>query len=199
MDIIPTNTKYTYSLLRQNLYTLLTRYPFLNVQTVGHSVIGKNIYVIKLGNGPNSVFYSGSIHANEWITSVILMKFIEDYCASYLTNSSLHGYNVRELFRASSIYIMPMVNPDGVDLVTGVLPITSPYYIKAKNIASRFSDIPFPRGWKANINAVDLNLQFPAGWEQAKEIKYSQGFNKPAPRDFVGYRSFDRTRIFGYL
>ena len=34
---------------------------------------------------------------------------------------------------------------------------------------------------------VDLNLQFPAGWEQAKEIKYSQGFNKPAPRDFVGY------------
>ena len=34
---------------------------------------------------------------------------------------------------------------------------------------------------------VDLNLQFPAGWEQAKEIKYSQGFNKPSPRDFVGY------------
>ena len=34
---------------------------------------------------------------------------------------------------------------------------------------------------------MDLNLQFPAGWENAKEIKYSQGFNKPAPRDFVGF------------
>ena len=34
---------------------------------------------------------------------------------------------------------------------------------------------------------VDLNLQFPAGWEQAKEIKYSQGFTSPAPRDFVGF------------
>ena len=34
---------------------------------------------------------------------------------------------------------------------------------------------------------MDLNLQFPAGWEIAKEIKYSQGFDKPAPRDFVGY------------
>lgn len=34
---------------------------------------------------------------------------------------------------------------------------------------------------------MDLNLQFPAGWEKAKEIKYKQGFNKPAPRDFVGY------------
>ncbi len=34
---------------------------------------------------------------------------------------------------------------------------------------------------------MDLNLQFPAGWEQAKEIKYKQGFTQPAPRDFVGY------------
>ena len=34
---------------------------------------------------------------------------------------------------------------------------------------------------------VDLNLQFPALCEKAKEIKYTQGFNKPAPRDFVGF------------
>ena len=34
---------------------------------------------------------------------------------------------------------------------------------------------------------MDLNLQFPAGWEQARQIKYSQGFISPAPRDFVGY------------
>lgn len=34
---------------------------------------------------------------------------------------------------------------------------------------------------------MDLNLQFPADWDRAKEIKYEQGFDKPAPRDFVGY------------
>lgn len=34
---------------------------------------------------------------------------------------------------------------------------------------------------------MDLNLQFPAGWEQARQIKFSQGFTTPAPRDFVGF------------
>lgn len=29
-------------------------------------------------------------------------------------------------------------------------------------------------------------MQFPALWENAKRIKEAQGFNKPAPRDFVG-------------
>lgn len=33
---------------------------------------------------------------------------------------------------------------------------------------------------------MDLNLQFPASWEKAKEIKFEQGFKSPAPRDFVG-------------
>ena len=32
-----------------------------------------------------------------------------------------------------------------------------------------------------------MNLQFPAGWKNAKKIKYAQGFDKPAPRDFVGF------------
>ena len=40
---------------------------------------------------------------------------------------------------------------------------------------------------KPTYVGVDLNLQFPAGWEQARQIKYSQGFTNPAPRDFVGY------------
>ena len=29
-------------------------------------------------------------------------------------------------------------------------------------------------------------MQFPAGWEQARQFKFAQGFNKPAPRDYVG-------------
>ena len=187
MNIVPTNVNYTYFLLRQNLIELNTKFPFLNVQVIGNSVLGKNIYAVKLGNGPNKVFYSGTYHANEWICSVVLMKFIEDYANSYVNNSSLYNQNIRELFKSSSIFIVPMVNPDGVDLVTGALPTNSFAYERALAISKNFPDITFTSGWKANINGVDLNLQFPAGFEQARNIKFSQGFNKPAPRDFVGY------------
>lgn len=114
MRIVPTNLYYNSNILRRNLTLLLRQYPFINVQTVGTSVLNKNIYVIKLGNGTKNVFYSASIHANEWITSTLLMKFVEDYCIAYVNNTNLYSYSIRELFNSCSIYIMPMVNPDGV-------------------------------------------------------------------------------------
>ncbi len=187
MAIVQTNINYTYETMMSNLYELNNTYPFIQIQNAGYSVLGRSIPIIKLGHGKNQVFYSGSIHAQEWITSVLLMKFIENYCLSYVNNSSLYGVRIRDLFSSTSLYIMPMVNPDGVDLVTGFYLPNGSIYHSFQSIALDFPNIPFPSGWKANFNGVDLNLQFPAGWEQAKKIKYSQGFNKPAPRDFVGF------------
>lgn len=115
------------------------------------------------------------------------MKFLENLSKSYVNNLDIFGINARTLFANVSLYIMPMVNPDGVDLVTGQINENSWAYSNARRIANNFPDIPFPNGWKANIEGIDLNLQFPAGWDEARRIKYEQGFDKPAPRDFVGY------------
>lgn len=124
---------------------------------------------------------------NEWITAPLLMKFLEELCFSYVNKLNIFETDVNDLFNKVTLYIVPMINLDGVDLVTENLSTNSNAYINAKNISSYFPDIAFPKGWKANITGVDLNLQFPAGWMQAKKIKYSLGFNKPAPRDFVGF------------
>lgn len=88
-------------------------------------------------------------------------------------------------FYGFSLYLVPLVNPDGVDLVNGVLE-EGVSLEEAERIAADYPKIPFPNGWKANIEGIDLNLQFPAGWENARKIKFAMGFTTPAPRDYVG-------------
>ena len=185
-NIVPINQFYYYDLFMQNIQELKNAYPFLEIGSIGKSVLGKDLPYIRIGVGERHIMYNGGIHANEWITSVLLMKFIENFCKSYVTNGSIYGKNARSLFHRVSLYIVPMLNPDTIDLVTGRLSTNSQEYRNYERISRNFPSIPFPNGWKANYRGVDLNLQFPAGWENAKRIKFEQGHNKPSPRDFVG-------------
>lgn len=164
---------------------ILARYPFLKSGEIDKSVMGKPISYLEIGNGEKEVFYNASFHANESITTPVLLKFAEEYAQAYEKGTTLYGVPAAELFEEYRLFLVPLVNPDGVDLVNG-LHTDGGYYRRAQQIASDYPAIPFPSGWKANIEGIDLNLQFPAGWENAKRIKYAQGYTKPAPRDYVG-------------
>ncbi len=182
--VIMTNVSMTSTALSLFIEGLVARYPFLQKGSIGNSVTGKPLYTLSIGKGQNQVFYNAAHHANEWITTPVLMKFLEQYAQAYARGGVIGGKKASEIYEQSTIYIAPMVNPDGVDLVTGEIPPDSELYKQAKEM--NYLSLPFPSGWKANIKGVDLNLNYPAGWEEAKRIKYAQGYTKPGPRDFVG-------------
>ena len=161
-------------------------YPGLQVKTIATTAFSRPVQAVQIGSGANRVLFAASFHANEWITSLVLLKFLEELITAANTGGQILGEDARQLLKQVTVSLVPMVDPDGVDLVTGAIAPGSQEYAKAEAIARSFPDIPFPQGWKANLNGVDLNLQYPAGWLKAREIKFMQGFDRPAPRDYVG-------------
>lgn len=193
-DIVFTDIPFTSEVLSYATDGLTRRYPFIENEIIGHSVLGTPLTALKIGSGSRKVFFNASHHANEWITTPVLMKFLEEYAKAYAENKHICCRSAAELFENSTLYIVPMVNPDGVDLVTGLIEKGSDAYNGALTLNR--GEFRFPDDWKANINGVDLNLQYPAGWEQAKEIKFSQGYTEPGPRDFVGSAPLDQPESY---
>lgn len=170
--------KYNYAEMERDVKHLVSIFPFVKLHIIGKSVLGKNIYELKIGKGSKKVHMNASFHANEWITSSILMTFINDFLLSLTNNSRIRNLSTLPLYQSVSLSIVPMVNPDGVDLV-----LSGPPEEKNKEVISVNNGSTDFTGWKANIRGVDLNNQFPANWEIEKERKEPKS---PAPRDYPG-------------
>ena len=186
MPIVDTTIPITSARCDEAIRALTERYPFLRSEELTTTVFQRPVRTLVAGNGNRKVLYTAAHHANEWITAYVLLRFAEDLAEAVEQNGEIFGLPARELLEAATIYMVPLVNPDGVDLVTGAIAPGSIQYQAAQALASYYPSIPFPDGWKANLQGTDLNLQYPANWEKAKEIKFAQGFTSPAPRDYVG-------------
>lgn len=176
----------------QRLERLKRRYPFVYTRELTKTAGGRSICAVQLGLGDTKVLLTGGHHANEYITSMLCWELIEGYMEAVERGGSFGGKNAAALFENAMLYVVPMVNPDGIDLVTGAITPDEPEYRAARAIAADYPELPFPSGWKANLQGVDLNLNYPAGWERARQIKASRGYGAPAPRDYPGERPLDQ-------
>ena len=186
MAIVQTDVPITSDRCDQMIQDLVKTYPFCRTEVIGTTVFQRPLRTFVVGSGPRKVIFSAAHHANEWITTLVLLKYGEDLARAILEGGGVFGVPGATLDSSVTIYMVPMVDPDGVDLVTGAIPEGTVPYENAKSMAQNYPAIPFPLGWKANLLGVDLNLNYPAGWLQAREIKFAQGFTRPGPRDYVG-------------
>lgn len=177
-DLVNPKVVYTYNQMTQDIDEIVATYSGLaEKKVIGKSVDGRNIYAVKLGKGSTEILINASHHAREFMTTNIVMEMMDQYAQGYVKNSTIDGYSVKSILDHTSIWFVPMVNPDGVTLVQkGHKSAKNPNEVLRINNGSKdFSS------WKANIRGVDLNRQYPAGWDY---IVSDPG--KPATQNYKG-------------
>lgn len=165
---------YHYGILKRDIKKLQRKYhDVLQLKIIGKSHYGKKLYAVKLGSGERNIIIVGAHHGREWLTSALIMKMIEDYAGIYRKEGEIGSYKSTVL-NDVAIWFVPMLNPDGVDIQQGLLE----KFPRAmhKNIISMNEDAGDFSRWKANGIGIDLNRQYPAGWEALSELPNAPSF-----------------------
>lgn len=165
---------------------MIARYPFLSVSYVGESILGRGIPMLTLGEGEKSVLYVGAHHGMEWITSVLLLRFINEACELWNNNGRIFQYSVKYLLSARTLHIVPMLNPDGVEYQINGVGEDNVLYDRLLSMNGGSKD--FSR-WQANARGVDLNHNYNSGFADYKRMEMENGILGGAPTRYSGESS----------
>ena len=182
---------YTYEMMIEDAAELETMYNSdIDVSSIGSSVEGRDITLIKMGRGENKILLVGSHHAREYISTSYLMNMIDKYMYAQKTGASIGDYDIKDLLSTVTVYIVPMLNPDGVNLVINGRDSVADV-VAVSNMAMLKDTYA---EWKANINGVDLNRQYPCYWE----IKSSSTF-VPSSEMYKGTESATEPEVVAMM
>ena len=142
-----------------------------NVEIIGKSVDGRNIYGIEIGKGTNVLYIDANVHAAEVANTLILIKFLSELTNEYESGNE----EIINKLNNVKIAVIPCMNPDGYEVYN--------YGIESLNnkdlwIYQNKNNINF-ENIKSNANGVDLHRNFPtqnAGmYYTTKNLKYFGG------------------------
>ena len=175
----PMNSHALYDTIRN----LLDKYPMIERFNIGKSILGIEIPVLIFGNGKRKFFYVGAHHGMEWITSSILLQFADDFCRLYQANGKIGKQTVASLWENFQFFVIPMLNPDGVDYATGGVDMQNPLRERVLNMNDESDDFSH---WQANARGVDLNHNYNAGFAEYKELERANRIACGAPTRYSG-------------
>ncbi len=169
--------------LNEAVSLLCERYSALSVVMLGQSILGKRIPLLQLGQGTRKILYIGAHHGMEWLTAALLLRFVNEYCELRRCGAMAGNVPIKVLDEARSIYILPMLNPDGVDLALHGVDESNLLYERLLNMNGQSTD--FSR-WQANARGVDLNHNYRAGFEEYKKIEQKLGIQGGSSTRYSG-------------
>ena len=175
--------EYSYETMLSDTKKLENMYPeLIKTSSVGKSVEGRDLLLIKFGRGKNRIFVCGAHHAREYITTTYLMYAIDRYAYAYRNKSMWGKYSVKDILDNVTFCIVPMVNPDGVNLVQNGIGATD-RADKIKQMGLYDGTKYGYSSWKANIHGVDINWNYDKDWSitKNKNNRGSSGFNGEYP------------------
>lgn len=162
-----------YASLTTELEKLCASSKALRLSYIGNSILLRKIPIITIGDdfAKKSVLYVSTHHAAENVCTSVLLSFIEEYIYAHERGKNICGINIGALYKMRKIYIVPMLNPDGVEYRLNGIDAASPIKerISEYNHSGDFSD------WNANARGVDINHNYNAYFEEYKEIEKTNG------------------------
>lgn len=144
----------------------------IECETIGYSVCGRRIIMLRLGCGTKAIFISAGIHGRESINTPVLMRLISYYAEQYTggrnyserKSTTLYKNILYDMFNKYSFNIIPLVNPDGyMEAVTE--------YLK--------------RDYKYNANGVDINRNFHSALWKPSEISGCYAGDQPETKALI--------------
>ena len=138
---------------------------------LGESILSQPIDVYKIGTGRRKALIVGAHHAMEYLSASALFDLIDFLLEKGARGGICYGIDISYLLASVSFYIVPCLNPDGVDMHLGVAPISP---LRARQIRMNGGSDDFSE-WQANARGVDLNHNYDYRFFEYKRIERERG------------------------
>ena len=163
--------EFDYAALMRTVRVLAECYDFLGFSYLTESVLGRGVPMITVGEGEKQIFYIGAHHGAERITSAVLIKFVAEFCAHAKRGTAVCGMNLNYIMKSRTLCIIPMLNPDGVEISANGAQNDSMLYPRLVRMNGSH-DFTL---WQANARGVDLNHNYDANFAEYKKLEPTLG------------------------
>ncbi|MBE6597210.1 MAG: hypothetical protein E7641_06015 [Ruminococcaceae bacterium] len=183
-----------YSVMMQYLNELSARYPFLGIGSLGESIMGRSIPVVTVGEGKKAVLYVGAHSAGDWITAILLLRYINEYCEIFSRGGGIYNLSSEYIFKNRTVYIVPMLNPDGVDYRLNGVQRENPLYERVIRMNGGDDDLSL---WESNARGVELKFNYNSQFPEHKRLEAERGIGDGASAGYSGNMPESEPEVVG--